>query len=51
MAVEISVSDAKFRNEDNPYGFFTMHYYHSILDDQGKHVDLADDVYPLVPCN
>lgn len=28
-----------------------MHYYHSILDDEGKHVELTDDVYPLVPCD
>lgn len=46
----MSVMDKNWKNEDNPYGYFVMHYYHSILDANGKHVDIADEVIPIIPC-
>lgn len=50
MALTISVTDVNFKNEDNPYGSFVMHYYNSELDEFGKHVELNDNLYPLSLC-
>ena len=44
LQLRVSIGDKEFKNEDNPYGYFMMHYYHHILDDEGNIKSFEDEL-------